>query len=65
MKTKNNYSNVSGNTLSEAAALLNSLLCSIERDYIHVADAISPSIKKAIDKEMDKVQKEIEKRENQ
>lgn len=58
-----NYSKVSDNTLSEAANLLNRLSTLIERDYIHVADNISPSIKKAIDKEMSKVQKELEKRE--
>lgn len=59
----NNYSKVSGNTLSETANLLNSLLSIIERDYLHVEDAINPAIKKAIKKEWDKVQKEIEKRE--
>lgn len=59
----NNYSKVSDNTLNEAANLLNSLLSLIERDYLHVEDAINPSIKKAIKKEWDKVQKEFDKRE--
>jgi hypothetical protein len=59
----NNYSKVSDNTLNEAANLLNSLLNLIERDYLHVEDAINPSIKKAIKKEWDKVQKEFDKRE--
>lgn len=59
----NNYSKVSDNTLSETSNLLNSLLSLIERDYLHVEDAINPAIKKAIEKEWDKVQKEIEKRE--
>lgn len=58
-----NYSKVSDNTLNEAANLLNSLLSLIERDYLHVEDAINPSIKKAIKKEWDKVQKEFDKRE--
>ncbi len=62
MKTK--YTNVSQNTLIETANLLAEISYLIERDYLHVAENISPSIKKAIDKEMDKVQKEIEKREN-
>lgn len=62
MKTK--HTNVSNNTLLETANLLAALSNLIERDYLHVAENISPSIKKAIDKEMDKVQKEIEKREN-
>jgi hypothetical protein len=59
----NNYSKVSDNTLNEAANLLNSLLSLIERDYLHVEDAINPSIKKAIKKEWEKVQKEFDKRE--
>ena len=59
----NNYSKVSNNTLHETANLLDSLLSLIERDYLHVSDAINPAIKKTIKKEWDKVQKEIEKRE--
>ena len=59
----NNYSKVSENTLSETSNLLNSLLSLIERDYLHVEDAINPAIKKAIKKEWDKVQNEMEKRE--
>ena len=62
MKTKN--TNVSDNTLLETANLLAALSNLIERDYLHVAENISSSIKKSIDLEMDKVQKEIEKREN-
>jgi hypothetical protein len=61
MKTK--HTNVSNNTLLETVNLLAELKYLIERDYLHVAEHISPSIKKAIDKEMDKVQKEIERRE--
>jgi hypothetical protein len=62
MKTK--HTNVSNNTLLETANLLAALSNLIERDYLHVAENISSSIKKSIDLEMDKVQKEIEKREN-
>ena len=61
----NNYSKVSNNTLHETANLLDRLSTLIERDYLHVEDAINPSIKKAIKKEWDKVQKEIEKRERE
>lgn len=60
----NNYSKVSDNTLHETANLLDRLSTLIERDYLHVEDAINPSIKKTIKKEWDKVQKEIEKRES-
>ena len=62
MKTK--HTSVSNNTLIETANLLAALSNLIERDYLHVAENISPSIKKSINLEMDKVQKEIEKREN-
>lgn len=61
----NNYSKVSNNTLHETANLLDRLSTLIERDYLHVSDAINPSIKKTIDKEMNKVQKEMEKRERE
>jgi len=61
MKTR--HTNVSNNTLFETANLLAALSNLIDRDYLHVAEHISPSIKKTIDLEMDKVQKEIERRE--
>ncbi len=61
MKTK--HTSVSNNTLLETANLLAEISYLIERDYLHVSENISPSIKKAIDLEMDKVQKEIERRE--
>ncbi len=60
---KNKHTSASNNTLLETANLLAALSNLIERDYLHVAEHISPAIKKAIDLEMDKVQKEIERRE--
>ena len=64
MKAKN-LNNISDNSLSELRSLFNRIESLIERDYCHVSEYINESTLKAIQSQINHIEKQVDKRQDE